>query len=650
MVAMNIRSFTFLPVAAAVCWAAARLYSAETPDPSPLRGAALLKTDIMGVFAHPDDETGVAATMAHYALGRNKVVAHIYCTRGEGGGNMVGTQAGPALGILREAELQDCLDRLGIRYAYFLDRLDWAYTESASATLDHWGKEETLERLVRLVRALRPEVMVTMNPAPTPGNHGHHQAAGILATEAFDAAADPRRFPDQLSVEGLEIWQPRKLYYRGGTGITLATIATTEPLPGGSTPAEAAAEALSHHRSQGFGGFQDSPWLRRPQTFTLVKSVVPFVREENDLLRGLPLPSRTTQPAPIVPIQAGEESLTLEFVPRPAIVRFREWVNRENIRHVAGDFAADVPVVAGDTNFIQFHLRNAGDAAASGRIELSVPDKWKVQPEALSYELNAGGMWQYLVQVHPPEDAFGDVEVQAVTRPEKGSALISVRAQATLHPVPRMKVPRLPKPPPLDGSDEGWIGVTAHEITHSHRVQGEADDAADSSAVFKLAHDGSRLYADIQVKDDRVVQNIAPNDIKGHWRSDSVEICLDPKGGAEDTLKSFKLGIFPFDTTGRVRAARDADARPGPIEKTSPGATLISQATSDGYRIQVAIPFLDIGVYPNAATELGFNLIIYDGDKADAARGENINESRLAWSPRRGVQGRPEDWGRIVLE
>src|SRR5690242_7008914 len=78
--------------------------------PSPRQGAELLKTDLMAVYAHPDDETGAAAALAYYALGQNKVVANVYCTRGEGGGNMVGTQWGPALGVLREAELRRCLD------------------------------------------------------------------------------------------------------------------------------------------------------------------------------------------------------------------------------------------------------------------------------------------------------------------------------------------------------------------------------------------------------------------------------------------------------------------------------------------------------------------------------------------------------------
>ncbi len=146
-----------------------QLAEAQPASTPPKQGAEFLKTDILGVFAHPDDETGMAASLASYALGRRVVVANVYCTRGEGGGNMVGTQSGAALGELREAELRDCLAMLGVRYCYFLDQLDWAYTESVSATLRKWGKDSTLEKLVRLVRALQPEVIVTMNPAPSPG-------------------------------------------------------------------------------------------------------------------------------------------------------------------------------------------------------------------------------------------------------------------------------------------------------------------------------------------------------------------------------------------------------------------------------------------------------------------------------------------------
>jgi LmbE family N-acetylglucosaminyl deacetylase len=619
--------------------------SAEV-NPSPKQGAALLKTDIMGVFAHPDDETGLAATLAHYALGRTSVVANVYCTRGEGGGNMVGTQSGAALGALREAELRDCLAVLGVRYCYFLDQLDWAYTESVAATLEKWGREQTLERLVRLVRALRPEVIVTMNPAPNPGQHGHHQAAGVLATEAFAAAADPNQFPLQLSREGLSVWQPRRLFFGGGGGEVIATIAVTEPLPGGGTPGQVAARALANHRSQAFGNFANSPWMQRPQKFTLVKSFVPTAGVESNLLAGLPVPDSSLATVRFAGAPS-ESAIQVEFVPRPAFASYRRWVKSQGIEHVAAQYRADLPLVAGEPNRVRMEIRNAGEAAADGDLSLPVPEGWKVEPgrQRIRVRLPAGTNTTVELRVIPPAGLRVDTELTA-TLATGGSKIAST---ARIHPLPKTSVARLKSAPALDGSDRGWEQVAPLVIGPTNLVQGKVADQADSSALVRLAHDGKTLFVDVQVRDDAIVTNIAPNDIKGHWRSDSVEICLDPMGGAEHTMGCYKLGIFPFDTTGVVRAARDADARQGPVEETAPGTRLRSRRTTDGYRIQAAIPFDDIGL-PAGRKRLGFNVIIYDGDKRDAALGENINKSRLAWAPRSGVQGRPEDWGRIDLE
>ncbi len=237
---------------------------------------------------------------------------------------MVGTQWGQSLGILREAELRDSLAKIGVRYCYFLDREDFFYTESVAATWLKWGKADTLERLVRLVRALRPEVVITMNPAPVPGQHGHHQAAAILATEAFSAAADPTRFPEQLSREGLAVWQVRKLYYTGG-GPGAATITVANVLPNGKTPAQMAGEAAVNHRSQGFGDFSGSSWASRPRTLTLIKSVVPFADSETDLLRGLPVTDVDARPV-ASPGGSAEPPVRIAFVSRPAIDVYSSWI------------------------------------------------------------------------------------------------------------------------------------------------------------------------------------------------------------------------------------------------------------------------------------------------------------------------------------
>ncbi len=231
------------------------------------------------------------------------------------------------------------------------------------------------------------------------------------------------------------------------------------------------------------------------------------------------------------------------------------------------------------------------------------------------------------------------------------STRYQLRASIRLHVIPRLTVPdRVHTAPILDGGQTGWDAFPAYYISPSNLVSGTVRDAADSSATFRLAYDPQTLFVDVNVADDIVVTNIAPDDIRGHWRSDSIEICIDPAAGSESTVDCFKVGIFPFDTTGVVRAARDADAHQGIIEETAPGMRVVSRRTLTGYRIQAAIPFREIGVEPTKGKRLGFNLIIYDGDKTNAALGENINKSRIAWSPRSGVNGRPEDWGRIDLK
>ncbi|MCC6231988.1 MAG: PIG-L family deacetylase [Verrucomicrobiales bacterium] len=614
----------------------------------PARAADLLKTDVLGVFAHPDDETGVAATLARYALGHSNAVANVYVTRGEGGGNMVGTQSGDALGLLREGELRRCLAVLGVRSAYFLDQKDFFYTESRAATFKKWDHAACLARLVRLIRTLRPEVILTMNPTPTPGQHGHHQGAGILATEAFAAAADPRFEPAQLEQEGLHPWQARKLFYSGTLGPWSTTIATTDLLPQGVSAADVAGEALSHHVSQAFGNFARSPWLRRPQVFSLIRSTVPPVSAAQDLLVGLPAPEATV-PLPLVDPPA---PTPLRFVPRRAISWFREWAATQHLEWMAAEFPADLPVVRGEPNVVELEIDPALESSWRSGLQWELPPGWTIaRRPTWSRPPRAGAQARLHVPVIPPADASTDTEIIARFRDGDRTA----EARAKLHPVPQSRIPRVRRL----ALDDSWTATLKSAallpITERQTWQGTPRDAADSSAEVLVAHDGEHLAVEVRVQDEAVVSNIEPDDIKGHWRSDSVEICLDPQAGAEDTTECFKVGIFPFDTQGHVRAARDADARQGPVERTAPGLQIASQRTPTGYVVRALIP-LDLvsgsgsGAPRRGARRLGFNVLIYDGDKPDAARGENINESRLAWAPRSGIQGRPEDWGRIDLE
>jgi LmbE family N-acetylglucosaminyl deacetylase len=602
-----------------------------SPAPTPT-GAALLRADVLGVFAHPDDETGVAATMASLALGQGRHVAHVYCTRGEGGGNMVGTQFGPALGLLREIELREALGILGVRQVHFLDRADFAYTENLGITLEKWGHEDTLRRLVRVVRALRPEVMITMNPAPTPGQHGNHQAAGWLAVEAFRAAADPGRFPEQIEVEGLATWQPRRLFLGGGPDSPSAVgVDVTRPLPDGSTPRDVAGLAMSRHRSQGFGGMASSPWFRRTtnQWFTPALTAVPLPAKASDLLAGLPAkPVEIPFPVPVA--TASEPAPEIAFRSRPAVARYQRFVAEHGLQKVSQSFSPDLPVVAGEPNRLPLVVPSSRRARDWG---FRVPAGWKARFVPPGH-----------VEVDVPTGAAEDATLVAEIR---GVGEASVR----LHPVPHLKVRRVGKLPwnSVD-ADPAWAALKPVAIGPGNTWQGKPNDEADFSGSFRIAHDGKSLFVEVRVHDDRIVSNIQPDDIKGHWRSDSVEIGIDPTAGAEHTLGCWKAGIFPFDSSGKVRGARDADANAGPLETRSPGTRLLSWRTADGYAVRVSIPFQEAGLKSGRPVRAGFNVFLYDGDKADAAPGENINRTRLAWAPRSGVQGRPEDWGRVDFE
>src|SRR5690606_23661621 len=268
---------------------------ADQPTPLTATSADLMKVNLLFVGAHPDDDSTATATLARYTLDRGATAGVITATRGEGGGNAIGRELGPSLGILREAEERMALGALGIKHVYYLNELDWAFTTSASATEQFWGYEEPLGNLVRLFRILRPDVVITMNPSAGSG-HGHHQYVAKLATEAFFLAGDPNAFPEQIEEEFIEPWQPKKLYYAlayGGAGLESAVveIPTNEYSPSRyMTYADLEASALRLYRSQGFdASYTVPPSGRRlqPETFTLAASVLPTAEQETDLLAGI---------------------------------------------------------------------------------------------------------------------------------------------------------------------------------------------------------------------------------------------------------------------------------------------------------------------------------------------------------------------------
>jgi len=165
------------------------------PNPQP---DARYKVDILIVVGHPDDDIEVAAYIAMLIEKQHKTVAVVYGTRGNSGGNAAGPEQSKALSDIREMEARHSLASYGIKNAWFMHGPDTPGGDVLHS-LETWGHGQALEEIVRLVRITRPEVIFTWMPNYVVGeNHDDHQAAAVIATEAFDLAANPLAFPEQV--------------------------------------------------------------------------------------------------------------------------------------------------------------------------------------------------------------------------------------------------------------------------------------------------------------------------------------------------------------------------------------------------------------------------------------------------------------------
>jgi LmbE family N-acetylglucosaminyl deacetylase len=206
--------------AALVCLASSKMAQAQNAARVP-QADERYKVDILLVVAHPDDE-GAATPYVARAIDEGKRVAVAYGTRGSSGENQAGAEQAAALGEIREIEARRANAVLGMDKVWFLGGADTA-SQDVLQSLANWDHGKTLENLVRIVRLTRPEVILTFLPGTFIGeDHGDHQAAGVLATEAFDLAGDPTVFPEQVAapvrrlepyLENLRPWQTKKIYY-----------------------------------------------------------------------------------------------------------------------------------------------------------------------------------------------------------------------------------------------------------------------------------------------------------------------------------------------------------------------------------------------------------------------------------------------------
>ncbi|MGD0782873.1 MAG: PIG-L family deacetylase, partial [Candidatus Aminicenantales bacterium] len=236
-------------------WGAAQ--SGPLSDASGLE-IALQKLNVLGtvlyIGAHPDDEN--TSVLAYFSKGRKYRTAYLSLTRGEGGQNLIGPEQGAEIGILRTQELLSAR-RIDGAEQFFTRAVDFGYSKTAEESFAFWGRDEILSDMVRIIRRFRPDVIVTRFTAENSGGHGHHTASAILTREAFEAAGDPGRFPEQLKT--LTPWKAKRLLWNSfrsapneaGASLRIDT-GTYDPLLGQSY-AEMAGRSRSQHKSQGFG-------------------------------------------------------------------------------------------------------------------------------------------------------------------------------------------------------------------------------------------------------------------------------------------------------------------------------------------------------------------------------------------------------------
>jgi LmbE family N-acetylglucosaminyl deacetylase len=252
---------------------------------------------LMQTVAHPDDEDGGMLTLE--SRGKGATVLLLTLNRGEGGQNKVGSNLFDVLGVLRTLELLGADRYYGVQQR-FTRVADFGFSKNADETFQKWqGHDIALGDMVRVIRTFRPDVLVARFSGTDRDGHGHHQASSILSREAFRAAADPNRFPEQIA-EGLLPWQSKKLYIGNVCGFGAQTcpaenytvrLNVGEQNPRlGMSYIQFALEGLRHQLSQGAGGWSVDPGPRYTY-YKLVDSVLPTTTDkdghEQDFFDGL---------------------------------------------------------------------------------------------------------------------------------------------------------------------------------------------------------------------------------------------------------------------------------------------------------------------------------------------------------------------------
>jgi LmbE family N-acetylglucosaminyl deacetylase len=398
------------------------------------------KVDILVVVGHPDDDIEVAPYVAKLIEQQHKRAAVVYTTRGNSGGNAAGPEQAAALADIREMEARHSIASYGITNAWFLHGSDTPGGDVLHS-LEAWGHGQALEEVVRLVRITRPEVILTWLPDYVVGeNHDDHQGAGVLVTEAFDLAANPTVFPEQVEAprnrlsinnygEGLRPWQPKKIYYFSdtthfdffkGNG---PEYPTNDISPSRKMPySRVAAEAWGYYKTQNdFTDAQLKEFTEMPVRFIFGKSLVGGTAT-SDVFEDV-------TPAPIAYVRArGYEPPPAGFAVElggPWSFYQKFW-RAHNIEHLANLYSPEAQVAPGDSLWVPLLIHNNTDSAKQVILRPSLPSGWSQKPEATVYAVEAHDSYPVQLTLVPSEAHKGTWQTLTWTAESGGQKIGSV--------------------------------------------------------------------------------------------------------------------------------------------------------------------------------------------------------------------------------
>jgi LmbE family N-acetylglucosaminyl deacetylase len=213
---------------------------------------------VLMIAAHPDDEDTELLTIL--VRGEGAEAAYLSLSRGEGGQNLIGSELGERLGLIRSEELLGARALDGARQ-YFTRAFDFGFSKNIEEASRFWPRDSVLKDVVRIVRRFRPQVIVSIFSGTPRDGHGQHQMAGWAAQEAFRIAGNPERFPELKTEEGLAPWAPIKLFRNARfdpTGASLSLEGGVLDPEVGQSYRQIAMRGRSLHRSQDMGVLQES--------------------------------------------------------------------------------------------------------------------------------------------------------------------------------------------------------------------------------------------------------------------------------------------------------------------------------------------------------------------------------------------------------